>query len=78
MVLLSNRYRVLQQLGQGAYGETFLVEDTHLPSNRRCVLKQLKPTTDRALQEELIERFKEEAAILERLGEQSPHGQIPK
>lgn len=78
MVLLSNRYRVLQQLGQGAYGETFLVEDTHLPSNRRCVLKQLKPTTDQVLQQELIERFKEEAAILERLGEQSPQGQIPK
>ncbi|MBI4751231.1 MAG: SUMF1/EgtB/PvdO family nonheme iron enzyme [Acidobacteria bacterium] len=78
MALLSNRYRVLQQLGQGAYGETFLVEDTHLPSNRRCVLKQLKPATDRTLQQELIERFKEEAAILERLGEQSPLGQIPK
>ena len=40
--LLNNRYQVIQVLGAGGFGETFLAEDTHLPSRRRCVIKQLK------------------------------------
>ena len=44
--LLNNRYQVIQVLGAGGFGETFLAEDTHLPSRRRCVIKQLKPLAD--------------------------------
>jgi serine/threonine protein kinase, bacterial len=42
---LNNRYQVIQVLGAGGFGETFLAEDTYMPSRRRCVIKQLpKPT----------------------------------
>lgn len=74
--LLSHRYKVLGLLGDGGFGKTFLVEDTHLPSNRRCVVKQLKPIHDNPQVHQIVkDRFQREAAILERLGE--GHEQIP-
>lgn len=76
-VLLSNRYQVLNVLGDGGFGKTFLVEDTQMPSNRRCVLKQLKPVHDNPQTNQMVrDRFQREAAILEKLGEQ--HDQIPR
>jgi serine/threonine protein kinase, bacterial len=76
-VLLSNRYQVLSVLGDGGFGKTFLVEDTQMPSNRRCVLKQLKPVHDNPQTNQMVrDRFQREAAILEKLGEQ--HDQIPR
>jgi serine/threonine-protein kinase len=75
--LLNHRYRILQTLGAGGFGQTFLVEDTQLPSKRRCVMKQLKPISDRPELYQLIQaRFEREATILEALGE--GHQQIPK
>ncbi|MEA5553569.1 protein kinase [Anabaena cylindrica UHCC 0172] len=75
--LLNNRYQVIQVLGAGGFGETFLAEDTHMPSRRRCVIKQLKPISNDPQTYQLIQqRFEREAAILEYLGESS--GQIPK
>lgn len=75
--LLNNRYRVIQTLGSGGFGNTFLAEDTHMPSSRRCVIKQLKPVThDPKAYETVKERFQREAAVLEELGEGS--SQIPK
>lgn len=75
--LLSNRYRVLGVLGDGGFGKTYLVEDTQMPSARKCVLKQLKPIQDNPQIHQLVkERFQREAAILERLGEH--HRQIPR
>jgi serine/threonine protein kinase, bacterial len=76
-VLLSNRYQVLSVLGDGGFGKTFLVEDTQMPSNRRCVLKQLKPVHDNPQTNQMVkDRFQREAAILEKLGEE--HDQIPR
>ncbi|MBX7222557.1 MAG: SUMF1/EgtB/PvdO family nonheme iron enzyme [Blastocatellia bacterium] len=73
---LNNRYRVIQSLGGGGYSHTFLAEDTHLPSNRRCVIKQLKPvSTDPETHRVVQERFQREAVILETLGK--GHEQIP-
>ncbi len=75
--LLNNRYRIIQALGTGGFGETFLVEDTHMPSCRRCVLKQLKPVANNPQIAEFVQRrFEREAAILEQLG--AENGQIPK
>lgn len=74
--LLNHRYHILQPLGSGGFGETFLAEDTQMPSGRRCVIKQLKPVTDNPKIYQVVqERFQREAAILEELG--TAHPQIP-
>jgi serine/threonine protein kinase len=76
-LLLNNRYKILQTLGSGGCGQTFLAEDTHLPSRRCCAIKQFKPVTQDPLAHQIIkERFQREAAILEVLGQSCD--QIPK
>ncbi len=69
MTLVSNRYRVVRELGKGGFGTTSLVEDTQLPSGRRCVLKELMPVESSAEIYTLVkQRFEREAVILEELG----------
>jgi serine/threonine-protein kinase len=76
-ILLNNRYQVIQVLGAGGFGETFLAEDTYMPSRRRCVIKQLKPISNDPQTYQMIQqRFEREAATLEYLGEHS--SQIPR
>lgn len=76
-MLLNNRYNVIQTLGSGGFGDTFLAEDTQMPSQRRCVIKQLKPINNNPQVYQLVqERFQREAAILEELGENN--NQIPR
>ncbi|MEC4892794.1 MAG: serine/threonine-protein kinase [Oscillatoria sp. PMC 1051.18] len=75
--LLNNRYHVIRTLGSGGFSETFLAEDTQMPSSRLCVIKQLKPANNNPELYQLVqERFAREAAILEKLGE--ANSQIPK
>ncbi|MCP6761021.1 MAG: protein kinase [Fischerella sp. CENA71] len=75
--LLNNRYQVIQVLAVGGFSETFLAEDTYLPSRRRCVIKQLKPiANDPNIYQKIQRRFEREAITLELLGEGS--NQIPK
>ncbi|BCX07185.1 MAG: hypothetical protein KatS3mg066_1044 [Fischerella sp.] len=75
--LLNNRYQVIEVLGIGGFSETFLAEDTYLPSRRCCVIKQLKPATnDPKIYDKIQRRFEREATTLEFLGEGSD--QIPK
>ena len=74
--LLNNRYKIIRSLGSGGFGNTFLAEDTYMPSGRRCVVKQLKPVTTNSEVYQLVrERFQREAAILEELG--AENSQIP-
>jgi serine/threonine protein kinase len=73
--ILANRYQIIKHLGSGGFGDTFLAQDTHLPSQRICVIKQLKPINNNPQIYQLVkERFKKEAVILEELGN---HPQIP-
>jgi serine/threonine-protein kinase len=66
---LSDRYRVISVLGSGGFCETFLAEDTQMPSRRTCVIKQLKPIANNPHIHQLVQkRFQREAAILEELG----------
>ncbi|AFY52886.1 serine/threonine protein kinase [Rivularia sp. PCC 7116] len=68
-MLLNNRYQIIRTLGSGGFGDTFLAEDTQMPSGRSCVIKQLKPIENNPQIYQLVqERFAREAAILEELG----------
>ncbi|AFY37066.1 serine/threonine protein kinase [[Leptolyngbya] sp. PCC 7376] len=73
--IISGRYKVIRELGSGGFGVTFLAEDTHLPSQRICVIKKLKPLQQKPDIAQLVkERFKREAVVLEELG---THPRIP-
>ena len=76
-MLIKNQYQILNTLGEGGFGTAYLAEDSHMPSRRQCVVKELKPISDNQEDYPLIqERFQREAAILEQLGENHP--QIPR
>jgi serine/threonine-protein kinase len=74
--ILNHRYRVVRVLASGGFGDTFLAEDSFLPSKRLCVIKQLKLLSNNSQVYEIVQaRFQREAAILEELGRAS--SQIP-
>lgn len=83
--LLDQRYKVLQILGSGGFGRTYISQDLKQPSKPKCVIKQLLPqgVDDPTLSD--ISRqnrwdmahkfFEKEAETLEFLG---THDQIPR
>ncbi len=72
---INGRYRILQQIGVGGFGLTYLAEDLQLQTRPRCVVKHLRPQIADAETLELANRlFQQEAEILYRLG---GHPQIP-
>ena len=74
-LLLTDRYRALEILGQGGFGRTFLAVDEHKPSQPYCVIKQFLPQAQGTNnQQKAEELFKQEAIQLEQLGK---HQQIP-
>ncbi|MCU0518988.1 MAG: protein kinase [Oscillatoria sp. Prado101] len=73
--LLDGRYKIVRVLSAGGFGETYLAEDTKLPGNPICVVKQLKPAnSDPAILQIARRFFKKEAETLQKLG---THPQIP-
>ncbi len=72
--VICDRYRVIEALGKGGFGQTFLVEDNNR-FNERCVLKVFAPSVNSAAAlEKAKELFNREAEVLYRL----EHPQIPK
>lgn len=72
-LILNERYTILEELGRGGFGVTYLAEDRYKPSKPKCVVKQLQP---RVIDPDTIDRFNREAKVLEKLGEN--HDKIPK
>ncbi|MBW4649384.1 MAG: protein kinase [Kastovskya adunca ATA6-11-RM4] len=74
--LLDGRYQVVQVLGAGGFGQTYLAQDTRRPGNPVCVVKHLKPASRDANFLQTARRlFTSEAETLEKLGH---HDQIPR
>jgi serine/threonine protein kinase len=72
--VLQNRYRIIQILGQGGFGRTYLAEDQRR-FNELCAIKELISTARSALAwEKAQELFHREAAILYQI----EHPQVPK
>lgn len=75
-LLLRDRYRVVEGLGQGGFGATFLAIDESLPGQPNCVIKQLRPsTTAPHVLDMARELFNREAETLGRIGN---HPQVPR
>ena len=73
--IIDKRYHIIQNLGKGGFGTTFLAKDTKRPGNPFCVVKQFTPaSTDPATLIILKRLFDQEAVTLETLGK---HEQIP-
>jgi serine/threonine protein kinase len=71
--ILQHRYRLLQVLGQGGFGRTYLAEDGNR-FHERCVVKELAPIqSDPDLLQKARQLFQREAQILY----QVHHPQIP-
>ncbi|MBD2149798.1 YARHG domain-containing protein [Pseudanabaena sp. FACHB-1277] len=74
--LIGGRYHIIQNLGSGGFGQTFLAEDCQLPARAQCVVKLLKPaTSDVAVVKTASRLFENEAKILHQLG---THDRIPR
>ncbi|MDA0267466.1 MAG: serine/threonine-protein kinase [Cyanobacteria bacterium] len=72
-VILQNRYRIVQLLGQGGFGRTYLAEDQGR-FKERCALKEFVPQQgEDHFSSKATELFQREAAILYQI----QHPQIP-
>jgi serine/threonine protein kinase len=71
-LLLNERYRPLQAIGQGGFGKTFMAIDEHLPSKPQCVIKQLwlRNSTPQEYAK-AVQLFRQEAVHLDNLGQYS-------
>ncbi|HEY9741315.1 MAG TPA: protein kinase [Coleofasciculaceae cyanobacterium] len=72
---LNWRYQIVQPLSAGAFGQTYIAEDTWSRGNPQCVVKHLQPKGDDPRRWQICERqFTNEAEALKKLGD---HYQIP-
>ncbi|PSB24847.1 CHASE2 domain-containing protein [Stenomitos frigidus] len=73
--LLNGRFRIIQALGSGGFGQTYIAEDALLPDRPECVIKQFKPAYQEAEFLQVARRlFSTEVETLRKLGS---HDQIP-
>ncbi len=73
--IIDGRYEIIEPLGKGGFGTTFLAKDTKRPGDPICVVKKFTPViTDPSNLKKAKELFDREANTLEQLGK---HPQIP-
>lgn len=73
--VLQGRYQIVQSLGAGVFGQTYIAVDIDHPENPKCVVKQLKVTSLQPSHLDTLRlRFLTETQTLKRLGH---HNQIP-
>lgn len=73
---LNGRYQIVQVLSKGAFGQTYIAEDTWLLGRSQCVIKHLQPKGHHEKQWQFSYRqFVNEAEIQQRVND---HDQIPK
>jgi serine/threonine-protein kinase len=73
---LDGRYKIVQILSAGGFGETYIAEDTRRVGNPKCVVKRLSPLSNDPNYLQIARRlFYSEAETLEKLGD---HNQIPR
>lgn len=73
--IIGGHYRIVQVLGSGGFGQTYLAEEMHLPNTPQRVVKEINSQShSRSVLQEVEERFNKEVQALFRLGN---HPQIP-
>jgi serine/threonine protein kinase len=73
--VLQGRYQIVQSLGAGVFGQTYIAVDIDRTENPKCVVKQLKATNSQpSYLQTLRLRFLTETETLKQLGH---HNQIP-
>lgn len=73
--VLQGRYQIVQSLGAGVFGQTYIAVDIDHPENPKCVVKQLKATSFQpSYLDTLRLHFLTETETLKHLGH---HNQIP-
>ncbi|MEH1935234.1 MAG: serine/threonine-protein kinase [Nostoc sp.] len=73
--LLQGRYQIVQSLGAGVFGQTYIAVDVDYPQNPKCVVKQIKVSSSESGYLEMLRLlFLTETETLKLLGS---HHQIP-
>jgi serine/threonine protein kinase len=73
--LLQGRYQIVQSLGAGVFGQTYIAVDVDYPENPKCVVKQIKVSSSESGYLEMLRLlFLTETETLKLLGS---HHQIP-
>jgi eukaryotic-like serine/threonine-protein kinase len=74
--VLLKRYKVIEEIGSGAFGNTYIAIDTAFPGEPRLVVKHLSPNNSESDNLKIAKRlFETEAKVLSILGE---NAQIPR
>lgn len=73
--IITGRYKIVEKIGKGAFGTTYLAIDTHIPEPNECIVKHFTPlSTEPEVLKKAKELFEREAKTLNQLGK---HPQIP-